>query len=109
MGNMLRLVLAQSEEAKSSGDLVLTYDGTREEGGRPAYMFTRTLPNKRGYPCAVLTIYIDRETLACVRTDSYDWSGSLFAHYSYSNIMINVGLVDRDFDPDNRDYGYRLF
>ena len=109
MANMLRLVIPQCERALSFGDLTLTYEGLRNEGGRPAYVFKRVLPNKNNYPCPVLMIYIDRQFLTCVRTDGYDWDGSLLSQYIYSDITINPGLKDSDFDPENGNYNYRLF
>jgi hypothetical protein len=109
MGNMLRLIIPQCERAKANGDLKLTYEGVRYEGGRPSYVFKRVLPKKNDYPCDVLLIYIDQEYLLCVRTDAYEWDGSLLSHYSYTDLKVNPGLTDEDFSPDNREYAYRLF
>jgi len=109
MANMLRLVIPQCEKALAAGDLTLTYEGLRTEGGRPAYVFKRVLPNKNDYPCPVLVIYLDQQFLTCVRTDAYDWDGSLLSQYIYSDITINPVLTDADFDPDNRDYNFRIF
>lgn len=109
MGYMVDLVTGQCEDALTRGDLTLTYEGIRNEGGRPLYLVKRVLPKDKGYPCETLLIFIDCETLACVRTDGYDWGGELISHYFYTDLSINPGLTDDDFDPDNRDYGYRLF
>jgi len=109
MVNMIRLITGQCEEAHARGDLTLTYEGVRVEAGRPAYVLKRVLPPDKGYPCEVLVIFIDTAYLACVRTDAYNWDGELISHYFYTNIDMAPGLTDRDFDPDNRDYGYRLF
>lgn len=109
MGNMLRLVIPQCETAKTNGDLALTYEGIREEAGRPCYVFKRVLPNHKDYPCAILVTYIDVEYLVCCRTDAYDWNGDLISTYSYSDLIINAPLTDTDFNPDNREYGYRYF
>jgi len=109
MANMLRIIVPQCEEALANGDLKLTYEGIRDEGGRPAYVFKRVLPKKGDYPCDVLLIYIDQQYFVCVRSDSFDWSGELQSHYSYFDIIINPGLSDTDFDPDNGDYGFRLW
>jgi hypothetical protein len=109
MANMLRLVIPQCEKAKANGDLTLTYEGVRDNNGRPAYVFKRVLPNKNDYPCPVLTIYIDQQFLICVRTDAYDWDGTLLSQYIYSDILINPGLKDEDFDVDNRQYNFRVF
>jgi len=109
MGFMGNLVIGQCVDAKARGDLTLTYEGIRHEGGRPSYVFKRVLPKDKGYPVEVLIIYIDREYLVCVRTDGYDWGGDLISHYLYSELVINPGVTDADFDPDNREYAYRLF
>lgn len=109
MANMLRLVIPQCEKAKANGDLTLTYEGIRDQNGRPAYVFKRVLPNKNDYPCPVLTIYIDRQFLICVRTDAYDWDGTLLSQYIYTDILINPGLKDEDFDVGNREYGFHIF
>jgi len=109
MINMISLVTRQCEEAHSRGDLTLTYEGLRTEGGRSVYVLKRVLPAGKGYPCEVLLIFIDTECLACVRTDAYDWDGELISHYCYTDIQINPGVTDKDFDPDNADYGFRLF
>ena len=109
MANMLRLVIPQCEKARANGDLTLTYEGLRDQNGRPAYVFKRVLPNKNDYPCPVLTIYIDQQFLICVRTDAYDWDGTLLSQYIYTDILINPGLKDEAFDVDNRDYNFRVF
>ena len=109
MANMLRLIIPQCERAKANGDLTLTYEGIRDQNGRPAYVFKRVLPNKNDYPCPVLTIFIDQQFLICVRTDAYDWDGTLMSQYIYSDILINPGLKDEDFDVGNREYGFRIF
>lgn len=101
-GNMLRFILPPTEEAQAKGDLKLEYLGIRNEGGRPAYVFKRTLPQGKGYPCYVLTIYIDQRFLLPVRSDAYNWDGTLRGQYRYMNLVPNPGLTDDDFDPDKR-------
>jgi hypothetical protein len=109
MGNMLRLIIPQCEQAKANGDLTLTYEGLRQEEGRQAYLFKRVLPNKKIYPCETLLIYIDCEYFLCTRTDAWDWSGELISHYSYCDFTVNPGLAEDAFSPDNREYSFRLF
>ncbi len=109
MGNMISLITGQCEQAQAKGDLTLTYEGIRHDGGRPSYVFKRVLPENRGYPCRTLIIFIDVEYLVCVRTDAYDWGGELISHYFYTDLAVNSGVTDTDFDPNNRAYAYRLF
>jgi hypothetical protein len=109
MANMLRLIIPQCEKAKANGDLQLTYEGQRDQEGRPAYVVKRVLPHKDGYPCPILVIYVDREWLACVRTDAFDWDASVLSQYVYADLSLSPGLTDADFDPENREYSFRLF
>ncbi|HET6440761.1 MAG TPA: DUF1571 domain-containing protein [Phycisphaerae bacterium] len=109
LGNMLRLAIGQCKAAQAKGDLVLEYQGVREEAGRPAYVFNRLLPNGKGYPCHQLFILIDQEFLLPVRTEAYLWDGRLLSDYRYTDLNLNPGLTDEDFSPENREYGYRAF
>lgn len=109
MGNMLRLIIPQCEAAKANGDLTLTYEGIKQEAGRPTYVFKRVLPHKPGYTCPTLLIYVDCEYLMCVRTDAWDWNGDILSQYSYTGLVLNPGLADEDFDPENGNYSFRLF
>lgn len=109
LGNMLRLTIGQCKAAQAKGDLVLEYQGVREEAGRPAYVLHRILPDGKGYPCHQLFIFIDQEFLLPVRTEAYLWDGRLLSDYRYTDLNLNPGLTDEDFNPENREYGYRAF
>jgi len=109
LGNMLRVVIPQCEQAKANGDLVLEYLGVREEAGRPAYVIKRVLPKKHDYRSHQLFIFIDQQFLISVRTEAYLWDGTLLSDYRYTDLEINADLMDEDFDPDNPAYSYRLF
>jgi len=101
-GNMLRLIIPQCETAQANGDLKLEYLGIRQEGGRPAYVFKRTLPQGKNYPCYVLTVYIDQQFFLPIRSDAFNWDGSLISQYRYTNLVPNPGLTNADFDPDKK-------
>ena len=109
MDHMLRLVLSQCELAQANGDLQLTYAGIRRLNDRPVYAFKRTLPKKDEYQCHVLFIYIDQQFLTCTYTEAYLWDGSLLSRYAYLDLVLNGGLTDEAFDPENRQYAFRLF
>lgn len=57
--------------------------------------------------------YYDNEWGIPVRNEVYDWPSRpgeqppLIGEYTYTNLRFNVGLTDRDFDPNNPAYGYR--
>jgi hypothetical protein len=57
-------------------------------------------------------IYIDDEFQVPIRYEAYLWPGPnekdlpLLESYTYAKLKINVGLTDRDFDPDNQEYDF---
>ncbi len=59
-------------------------------------------------------IFIDEELKVPVYYASYDWPREeggqlrLLEEYAYTNIKLNVGLSDADFDPRHPDYNFRL-
>ena len=108
MAHQLEVVIPEIETGFARGDCCLEYIGIRDECGRPAYVFKRTFPKKDGYTCHQLFIYIDQQFLVTVRTEAYDWEGRLVSDYRYTDLQINPGLTDDDFDPNNRDYAYRV-
>lgn len=70
-------------------------------------------PKKRDYFDFYLArIYIDEKLNVPVRYVSWSWPEKaggtplLEEEYTYRNIKLNVGLTDKDFDPDNPAYGY---
>ena len=57
-------------------------------------------------------IFIDRELNVPIRYAAWTWPPTgtdtpvLEEEYNYRDIRLNVGLTDRDFDPDNPTYNF---
>jgi hypothetical protein len=60
-------------------------------------------------------LYIDEELGLPIRFEAYDWprrpglEPELVEEYTYANLRVNVGLHDRDFDPQNAQYSFGRF
>jgi hypothetical protein len=60
-------------------------------------------------------VYIDRQLGLPIRFEAYDWPQSsgaapkLEEEYTYTNLKLNVGLGDRDFDVSNVEYAFGRF
>ena len=60
----------------------------------------------------VAEIYVDEERLVPLRYSAYDWPAkegakpSLMEEYIYRDLKLNVGLQEKDFDPDNEEYDF---
>ena len=69
-------------------------------------------PTPGKFPFHIAKIYIDDELQLPIRYESYDWPKSdkdtsmLLEAYIYSDLKINVGLTDIDFDTKNPDYRF---
>jgi hypothetical protein len=56
-------------------------------------------------------LYFDKKTQFLVEVEQYGWPKTgekppLVEHYCYSEIEVNVGLTDEDFDPRNPNYRF---
>ncbi|MCL2624799.1 MAG: DUF1571 domain-containing protein [Planctomycetaceae bacterium] len=69
-------------------------------------------PTPGKFPFHVAKIFIDDELQLPIRYESYDWPKSdkdkpmLLEAYIYSDLKINVGLTDLDFDTKNPNYRF---
>lgn len=58
------------------------------------------------YYCHRIEVFLDQEWRLPVKMLIYDWSGNLYEKYVYSDLKLNVGLTDKDFDPENAEYNF---
>lgn len=115
MKNLIRNVIEDFEEYASVSDQLdpKVYRNAKLNG-RPVICLEVTalepLPNKNPRQCTRL--YIDRELNVPIRLEAYEWprrAGEeplLVEEYEYTDLQLNPGLADRDFDIDNPDYGF---
>ena len=101
--NALDLIIKYSMMAKEHDKLKLTCVGTGNVGGRPTYVYERTLPytGEGGeWPDRVLVFHLDAETLLPLSCASYadDAKQQLLGKYEYTDVKLNVGLTEADFD-----------
>jgi outer membrane lipoprotein-sorting protein len=68
---------------------------------------------RRNFIFYMARIFVDDELNVPVRYESYDWpaaAGSkppLLEEYTYTDLKINVGLTDADFDVSNPNYKFK--
>ena len=81
--------------------------------GRLCTMFQALYPEKRPkLESHIARIYIDDELNVPIAYEGYLWPEKpggelpLIEKYYYTDLKINVGLTDRDFDPGNEAYDY---
>ncbi len=88
--------------------------------GRPMYVIWYNNPTVKGprklkpgtrvfiptYYAARGSVWVEPERLLPTRIEIFDASGNLYERYIYSDVQINVGLTDLDFDPGNPEYRF---
>ncbi len=50
--------------------------------------------------------FINKRSLLPVKAISWDHHGRFYESYAYTELQLNPGLTDADFDPDNEEYGF---
>lgn len=93
-------------KAASRGDVTRINHGIVDYDGRKVYKMESVLPRdkSKGYYCYRLVHYIDFIRSLEIRAEMYTWDDQLYETYYYTQIKLNQGLTDKDFDPENPDY-----
>ena len=99
-----------------AGETHVTIHPTARVGARACTMIESTHPQKRAsYLYYSVKVYLDHEHGLPIRIEAYDWpkrpgqAPDLLEEYTYSNLRINAGLTEHDFDPANKQYSFGRF
>ncbi len=112
--NLVFRLVEKGEYNKKIGGADVEFFEDTKINGRKCLMIQLTHPQKRPetefYICR---IFIDNELQVPVRYAAYTWPTEeggkpvLEEEYTYLDVALNVGLSDRDFDPDNSAYQFK--
>jgi hypothetical protein len=104
-----------SKELDPSESLVEFRDA-EAVGPRPCTLIETTHPRELPHFLFYkVKVYIDRELGLPIRFEAFDWPDSpgaepnLVEEYTYTDLKLNVGLGDVDFDVSNADYAFGRF
>ncbi|MEW6358084.1 MAG: DUF1571 domain-containing protein [Planctomycetota bacterium] len=106
MINSIRTFIRYVEMGKQNRDGRLRYLGSETFDGRQVHVILRILDERPDYPAYLTFLYIEKERLLPVKSVGYDWDHKLLWLYTTVDLKLNVGLSDKDFDPDNDGYNY---
>lgn len=107
IGKAIDSLVRVCETAKQAGDLKLFYVGQDSFNSRPTDMLIRVLPQKPEYPYHIIVLHIDKELGLPIKFASLNWDFEVETMYSYTDLKLNVGLTDEDFNYKNKDYGFQ--
>jgi outer membrane lipoprotein-sorting protein len=116
LGAMIDTVKARWDSELHPGESIVLFHPNARVSERPCLMVETIHPKPGpGFLFHKVKFYVDKELGLPVRFEAYDWPKStgvepeLMEEYTYTNLRLNVGLKDRDFDPANKQYSYGRF
>ena len=94
----------------------MAFRDDQKVGSRRCTMTETTHPHQQsGFMFFRVRLFIDDQLGLPIRFEAYDWPGSPLApaeiveEYTYSDLRLNVGLSDLDFDASNGKYAFGRF
>ena len=113
MLNLVEMMLEKGEVGKQISDCQVRVQRGVQVDGVECCMLEITYPTRHAeIDFYQARIYIDTERDIPIAYEGYLWPESegaeppLLEKYFYTNIRLNIGLTDNDFDPDNPEYGF---
>ena len=111
--NLIKEMLVKGARDLEHDECEVTFNRNVEIDGRKCMLLQITHPVKRDhFEFHIAKIYIDLEHEIPIAYEGFLWpeeeggEPQLLEKYIYTDLKINVGLEDYDFDPDNEEYDY---
>lgn len=111
--NLLELMLERGRRDREYGKCEVSFDPACEVDGRKCVLLEIRHPKKEGpYDFHLARIYFDIEQQLLFGYEGFDWPAEpgqeppLLEKFFYSDLKLNAGLTEADFDPDNPAYNY---
>lgn len=106
LGYVLDLVLANARLAQGDKEASIAYEKEDRVGNRPTWRFKGVFPSGRGYYGHVVYLDFDQQLGLPVRIEVYGWQDEFLEAYSYTDLKLNPGLREADFDIHNTEYHF---
>lgn len=108
IGRLIERVGRDARRAWARGELRLVDRGRSKIGGREVPQVEGILPldQKAGYSSYRMILTIDEENGLPIHASLYGWDNALTGEYGYSELRLNPGLGETDFEPSNPAYNF---
>jgi hypothetical protein len=106
IGYIIRTIRTNYEKAKIAHEGVFSITAGDSTMSFGILVITAEFPEGKDYYSQRIIIQHDTVLGIPVKFSVIGWEGELIEEYSFSNIVMNSGLTDKDFDIDNPSYGY---
>lgn len=107
MEKILSLIESNVALAKAKNLDAIRLIGEGNFDGRPVHIVEGSFPENQGFYAYRIRIYFSPDIKLPLKVTIFDWSEQLIEDYEFHELDINVGLSEKDFDPDNPNYSYR--
>lgn len=116
LGHLIEEIEARWEAELTPGESIVTIHRNAHVGDRACTLIESVHPKPNpDFLFHKVNVYIDQELNLPIRFEAYDWPSQpggppeLVEEYTYTDLKLNSGLTDRDFDPGNRSYSFGRF
>lgn len=113
ISKLLDVIVSQWQNEAKYGEPEVKFYPNAKLGEQACLAIETTHPQKQKvFRFHITRLYLDKETYLPVRVEQFDWprtpqeKPALIEEYTYTNVKVNVGLRDIDFDTRNPNYGY---
>jgi hypothetical protein len=113
IANLTRRLIEVGEHDQEYSECYVWTDKDAKVGDRSCTSFTVMHPKKRkAFIYHIARIFVDNELMVPVHYEAYDWPDKpgeppvLLERYTYTNLKLNPGLTDADFDSKNPEYKF---
>jgi hypothetical protein len=108
IGRLLEIVGENARRGIRANVLRVEDHGATWVAGRPVREIEGVLPRDPdlGYYAYRVRLFFDEENHLPIRVIVDDWGDRMVEDYTYSQLRLNPGFTNRDFDPRNPEYGF---
>ena len=106
IGHVLALIEANYHQARNDREVAIAFEKEDTVGNRPTWRYQGTFPVGRGYYGHVIHLDFDQQSHLPVRIEVLGWQNEFLEAYSFTDLKLNVGLGDADFDINNPAYHF---
>jgi outer membrane lipoprotein-sorting protein len=108
IGQILKVVESNYRLARTHKNAQITFKGIAHLEGREVMVFNGLFPPDEGFYGHRIRVDIDRENHLPIRITVHGWEDELLERYHYTDLALNVGLTEEDFDINNSSYLFKF-
>jgi len=108
IGRILSIMEANYQRSLANKDADVTIEREELLGERKTWRIKAVFPPDKGYYGHIVNLNIDKELVLPIRIEVFGWKQELLEKYYYEDLQLNVGLTEEDFDPQNKQYSFKV-